>query len=114
MLTTLTPNEVRDWQLFDQLEPLGPRESREHLAMMVAMLHNRWRKKDAPIVAAKDLLIGPPPDPAEEAAAASAKKRAMIDTLRALGRPASERPKHRKHPKELKIRAARARKGKGK
>lgn len=109
MLATLSTADILDWMLFDQVEPLGPRESRAHLSILLAKVHNRWRRKEDPQLEAKDFLLQPPVASEDHHAQLREKQQAMIDTLRAMARPAAERPRYRKHPKELKRKAAAAR-----
>lgn len=111
MLRTLSDQDLHLWQLFDDVEPIGPRESRQQLATMLAMLHNRWKKPEVAKLTARDFMLEPYEDPAVRA---QRKKREMIDTLRSLARPAAERPRHRKHPKELKRKAREAKRKKRK
>lgn len=111
MLRTLSDHDLHLWQLFDDVEPLGPRESRQQMAIALAMISNRWKRSSDPIRKAADFMLTLPEDPLERE---QRKKREMIDTLRALARPAAERPRHRKHPKELKRKAREAKRNKRK
>lgn len=104
MLAALTQGDLEDWELFDQVEPIGPRESRDQLGILLAKIHNRWRRSTDPALTGKDFQLTPIVDPVE---ALQQRQSAMIGTLRAMARPASERPRHRKHPKALKIQKAR-------
>lgn len=99
MLAGMTAREFERWKRFDLEEPIGPRESRQQMALMLAMLANRWRPKNAPKVDPEEFLI----HLAEEVE--QAKLSHMINTLRAIARPAAERPRHRKHPRSEKAAA---------
>lgn len=109
MLRSLTVADLDAWREFDIDEPIGPREHRQQMAQLLAMVANRWRKKGTQAVTAEEFLIRRVAD------IQKAQSRQLIDTLRGMGRLVPERPRHRKHPKSAKASAkAQKRKAAGK
>lgn len=97
----MTSEDLEEWMLFDREEPIGPREERVQRAELASMIHNRWRGKRDQASTRDDFLLQPAKDPEQ---AVRDRQRHMIESLRAIARPAAERPRHRKHSKDEKRR----------
>lgn len=97
MLSCLSDAALERWRLFDILEPIGPRESRMHLAQLLATLLNHWRDvKKTPPMKATDFLIRLRSEvEAEESAEIQQKKQTLFDTLMALARPRSKKKRRK-------------------
>lgn len=81
LLDSTTARELNDWRLFDEVEPLGPRESRQQLATIAAILANAHRDPKTPAVKPADFLLQHAP------ADQTARNRKMLDMLRAVAKP---------------------------
>lgn len=89
----LPERKLRDWELFDHEEPIGSRESRQQMALLLAKYQNVHRPKGAPPVELEDFLL----QTAENAQQRQTGK--MLATLAAVARPRPPGYK-RKRPKQ--------------
>lgn len=87
---------MNDWQLFDQVEPIGTREQRYQLANIAAILANAYRPPSSKSVDADTFLLK-----VEQPQDEQARNRRMFDTLRAIAKPVKGRKgrKKKRRPK---------------
>lgn len=57
LLLYLPERKLDAWRAFDRAEPIGPRESRNQLAELLAMLANRWRRQGVGAIDREDFLL---------------------------------------------------------
>ena len=82
MLRYVDSSEMADWQAFDRLEPIGPKEDRHLLASLVAVSINRGldRRKHQP-VSPEDFMPGVEAGPDTSQGDMILKQRSMLSAM---------------------------------
>lgn len=63
MLSALSPRQIKDWEAYDRLEPIGMKRLEYNFAMLAAIMRNCWRGKDSDPVSIEDCLLQWDKDP---------------------------------------------------
>lgn len=102
-LLLLPERILRDWHLYDDVEPIGPRELRRQVAYLCAQYFNTHKEKGTPPHEVDDHLMQP-------AGAYEQRQMAkMLDSLAAVARPRPagykrKRPRARTNDRSIKTR----------